>query len=133
MEFQKSKKKKHCFLFRSGTLAFHFFQSMSESPLVCLHLEAVATFMSSQQGDFPEDPCSSSSLLNKPHDIYNRVNTQKELSKCSFLLLTCSVCVVAIACSIVRCQVTEQMHRPSILPILNGAIREAPTCGRSGI
>lgn len=83
-------------------------------------------------GDFPEDPLQLVPPLNKPHDIYSRVNMLKELRKCIFLLLTCcSPSVVATACSIVGCHVTERLNRLSILLGFNGVDRGAPTCGES--
>ena len=91
------------------------------------------TFMSSQRGDFPEDPCSSSSLLNKPHGIYNRVNTLKELksvvSYCGLVL-----CVWwSLPAALLDVESQSRCIDPRFLPISNGAIGEAPTCDRSGI
>lgn len=61
-------------------------------------------------------------------------HAEKKLIECALLLLSCcSVSAVTTVCSIVGCQVTEKLSRPSILPVFNRVDSGAPTCGESGI
>lgn len=139
--FSNSKSpRKNAFPIEVSNICFSLFRRMSASPVVCLHLEDVAASNIHEWRPISESrglsrrPLQLVPSLNKPHDIYNRVNMLKELSKCSFLMLICcSESVVATACSIVGCQVTEQLNRLSILLGFNGVDRGAPTCGESGI
>lgn len=85
MYFLRGSFKEKCiFLFRSATFAFPFFsENVSHLWCACIwKMLPQAAFVSGLPSvtvwDFPEDPRSLSPLLNKPHDIYNRVDVLKK-------------------------------------------------------
>lgn len=89
-----------------------------------------------QRGTFQKTLAACPPLLNKPHDIYNRVDVLKknwERSVVSWCRLVTLCLLHPLPAALLEVRSQSSGTDSPFLPGFNGVDRGAPTCGESGI